>query len=195
MKKLLLLGAMLILGAVSFGDSINEIEVGADGKGTGKGSLGLVARGSVVDIASKVVLEIIPTVNAGIDGTSLEFNFGDMLPGDSAVHTGKFTARVLNNKVPVSIGDKLTTEVVDNGRTSNELKNTTGDVVGKIKYEKAGSSGFIDTDKTYEGVITSQINLNQDDKTKGTFYDTGAYVKINVNALEITTPGQGGGAD
>lgn len=195
MKKLLLLGAMLILGAVSFGDSINEIEVGADSKGTGKGSLGLVARGSAVDIASKVVLEIIPTVNAGIDGTSLEFNFGDMLPGDSAVHTGKFTARVLNNKVPVSIGDKLTTEVVDTGRTSNELKNTTGDVVGKIKYEKAGSSGFIDTDKTYEGVITSQINLNQDDKTKGTFYDTGAYVKISVNDLSISTPQPEAGAD
>lgn len=191
MKKLLLLGAMLILGAVSFGDSVNELEVTGT-TGTGKGSLGLVARGSAVDIASKVVLEIIPTVNAGIDGTSLEFNFGDMLPGDSAVHTGKFIARVLNNKVPVSIGDKLTTEVVDTGRTSNELKNTMGDVVGKIKYEKAGSSGFIDTDKTYEGVITSKINLNQDDKTKGTFYDTGAYVKISVNDLSISTPAVGG---
>lgn len=195
MKKLLLLGAMLILGAVSFGDSINEIEVGADGKGTGKGSLGLVARGSAVDIANKVVLEIIPTVNAGIDGTSLEFNFGDMLPGDSAIHTGKFTARVLNNKVPVSIGDKLTTEIVDNGRTSNDLKNTMGVVVGKIKYEKTGASGFIDTDKTYEGVITSKINLNNTETTTGTFYDTGAYVKISVNDLSISTPQPEAGAD
>lgn len=191
MKKLLLLGAMLILGAVSFGDSVNEIEVGTNGKGTGKGSLGLVARGSAVDIANKVVLEIIPTVNAGIDGTSLEFNFGDMLPGDSAVHTGKFTARVLNNKVPVNINGKLTTEVKE---VSNDLKNTMGVVVGKIKYEKTGASGFIDTDKTYEGVITSKINLNNTETTTGTFYDTGAYVKISVNALEITTPAQVGGA-
>lgn len=188
MKKLLLLGAMLILGAVSFGDSVNEIEVGTNGKGTGKGSLGLVARGSAVDIANKVVLEIIPTVNAGIDGTSLEFNFGDMLPGDSAIHTGKFTARVLNNKEAVKIpANKLTTAIVDT-RSDSTLKNTMGVTVGKIKYEKAGSSGFIDTDKTYEGVITSKINLNKDENTTGTFYDTGAYVKISVNDLNISTP-------
>ena len=194
MKKLLLLGAMLILGAVSFGDSINEIEVSGT-TGTGKGSLGLVARGSAVDIANKVVLEIIPTVNAGIDGTSLEFNFGDMLPGDSAIHTGKFTARVLNNKEAVKIpAGKLTTTIVDN-RSDSALKNTMGVVVGKIKYEKAGSSGFIDTDKTYEGVITSKINLNNTETTTGTFYDTGAYVKISVNDLSISTPQPEAGAD
>lgn len=183
MKKLLFLGSILMVGAISFGASINEIV-----DNNGKGSLGLIAKGSSIDITNKVVLEIIPTVSAGTDGTSLEFNFGDMIPGDSAVVTGKFTARVLNNKQPVSIKDKLTAEIKDDSRTSGQLKNTLGNVVGTIVYEKAGSSGFIDTDTTYEGTITSKVNINKDNNAKGTFLDNGAYVKISVNSLQISAP-------
>lgn len=185
MKKLLLLGAILMLGSFAYGSSVNEIN------GTeGRGSLGLITTGSAMDVTNSVVLEVRPTLSAGIDGNSLEFNFGDLLPGASEVRTGKFKAQVLNKGVPVVLSNNtLKVNVMGNNgaemEAQQDLKNTAGVAVGKILYSKAGGSGFIDTGKTYEGIITSAVNINSDENAQGTFSDSGAFVKIQVNQLEI----------
>lgn len=191
MKKFLLIGAMLILGATSFSSVISEIEESTN-KGSGKGSLGLITRGNSVDIANDVYLEIIPTVSAGPDRNSLEFNFGDLTPTSSAVLTGKFTAQVLNKTVPVKLSDSTITVEVKDDREHKKLKNTAGATVGTIEYTKAASSGLVNSDLTYNGVITSRVNIgakvtgNDEVITpEGTFLDTGAYVKVTINNLEL----------
>lgn len=185
MKKLLLLGAILMLGSFAYGSSINEI----NGK-EGRGSLGLITTGSAMDITNEVVLEVKPTLSAGIDGNSLDFNFRDLLPGSSEMRTGKFTAQVLSKGVPIVLSNNtLNVSVKDsNGAdmtTQQDLKNTAGVTVGKILYSKAGGSGFIDTGKTYEGIITSTVNIDNKKEAQGTFKDMGAFVKIQVTQLEI----------
>lgn len=185
MKKLLLLGAILMLGSFAYGSSVNEIN------GTeGRGSLGLITTGSAMDVTNSVVLEVRPTLSAGIDGNSLEFNFGDLLPGASEVRTGKFKAQVLNKGVPVVLDNNTLNVTVKGADGTNmtqqqELKNTAGVAVGKILYSKAGGSGFIDTGKTYEGIITSAVNIDNKKEAQGTFADNGAFVKIQVTQLEI----------
>ena len=96
MKKILLLGALLILGTVSFGKTEVLQGVTADGETTysGNTSLQLISEGNAVAVVNNVWLEIMPMMSKGPNGASIEFDFGELQKGQVAVTEGSFYAEV-----------------------------------------------------------------------------------------------------
>ncbi|WP_027129250.1 hypothetical protein [Fusobacterium perfoetens] len=193
MKKLLL-GALLIVGATSFGAVSSELKTTDTGpdpkKYSGSGSLGLVSRGEVVSAANKVMLIITPTVSAGADGTSLAFEHGQILVGDSSELTGKFEAKVVtgaNNEI-LPITNELAVQLIvgtDNvkqGEYSNTvelIKGTSTDTT--LAYQLTNDSGL--QGNIYRGTILSKVMAG--DKA-GTFLDRGSKIEVTVTDLPAT---------
>ncbi|MCI6152123.1 MAG: hypothetical protein MR673_03225 [Fusobacterium perfoetens] len=196
MKKLLL-GALLIVGATSFGAVSSELKDTSPGTNvySGSGSLGLVSRGEVVDATGKIMLIITPTVSAGADGTSLAFEHGQILTGNSSELTGKFEAKVVtgaNNEIVPITKDNLTVQLsvgsqnnVTQGTYSTEVELVTGDTNGTseptLAYQLTNDSGL--QGNIYRGTILSKVKAN--DKV-GTFLDRSGKIEVTVTDLSAT---------
>ena len=93
MKKLFL-AAMLVVGATSFGAVVKPVN---QAKGTTDALLPLVVTGNVVE-PTDLMLEVTPVLNAGPDGKSLAYDFGDMIQGiTKQTLNGTFTVRLLTS--------------------------------------------------------------------------------------------------
>lgn len=202
MKKMLLIGAMLVLGATSFAERIADLGDGTSAA-TGGTKLDVVTRGEVVDGTKKHLLIITPTVSAGADGTSLEFDFGNMKKGSSSTLTGKFTAVVqkkgttdlipltgstitvaINGGTAIGGDDKrkqfdlMSAEVDTNGAQKN-----LGSLVYELGQGSEGTNGLINADKTYEGKVSATVSL---DKTNtGNFYHNGGRIDFSISNIKL----------
>ncbi|MCI6152122.1 MAG: hypothetical protein MR673_03220 [Fusobacterium perfoetens] len=197
MKKLLL-GALLIVGATSFGAVSSELKGTGSGpdpkKYSGSGSLGLVSRGEVVDATGKIMLIITPTVSAGADGTSLAFEHGQILTGNSSELTGKFEAKVVtganNEIVPITdteLGVKLyaeknsTTSETTQGSYSKTPIDLVGPAGSTLAYQLTNDSGL--QGNIYRGTILSKVTAGT---TPGTFLDRSGKIEVTVTDLSAT---------
>lgn len=94
MKKILLLGALLILGTVSFGKTEIIQEDTPGGTYSGNSSLQLITEGNAVSPVDGVWLEIAPMSSAGTQNNSIEFQFGELKAGQVLTAEGSFYAEV-----------------------------------------------------------------------------------------------------
>ena len=91
MKKLFLT-AMLVVGATSFGAVVKSVN---QAQGTTEALLPLVVTGNVIE-PTDLMLEVTPVLNAGPDGKSLAYDFGDLIKGMSKqTLNGTFNVRLL----------------------------------------------------------------------------------------------------
>ena len=208
MKKILLIGAMLVLGAVSFGKDYILQETSTktyDGKATMK----LIVDGKAISPVEGAYLEIVPVMSKGPNGTSMEFRFGDLKPGEVAVTEGSFYAEVKEytpKLQPDSGFDenklKFTSVATSNiGMTAGQIyvglkKGTnyankqdssvsvaaSGKADATITYELLGTSGLTGNNDRYEGYIKSTVAVAKA-ATTGDFYDTGVALVVKVHEL------------
>lgn len=96
MKKLLL-SALLAASATSLAAIVTPIN-GPAGSNTTIGYLPITVKGNVID-ATNLVMELVAEDNAGPDGRTMTFNFGDLVRGSDAESLiGTFRVRLLRTK-------------------------------------------------------------------------------------------------
>lgn len=204
MKKLLLIGAMLIVGATSFSASITELVQGtAEGKYSGTGLLDINSTGKILDPTGRAMLVINPITNAGPDGESMLFDFGSVGKGVEVKQVGKFEVEVLTKKtidgqkqiVKSDLTEKIGIKLSRNGGNGQDKINkftvmSATDATKKmvdLSYQLSGSNGLINGGKTYSGeiLITAYRPLKTDDANDGSNYIAGRFDDKSVS-LEVT---------
>lgn len=204
MKKLLLIGAMLIVGATSFSASITELVQGtAEGKYSGTGLLDINSTGKILDPTGRAMLVINPITNAGPDGESMLFDFGSVGRGVEVKQVGKFEAEVLTKKtidgqkqiVKSDLTGKIGIKLSRNGGNGQDKINkftvmSATDATKKmvdLSYQLSGSNGLINGGKTYSGeiLVTAYRPLKTDDANDGSNYIAGRFDDKSVS-LEVT---------
>lgn len=189
MKKLLMIGAILVMGTLGYASQTTELDPTA---GTGKTSLSLKTTGNVVSAANKVLLVITPTRSAGPNGDSLDFNFGTLTEGQSNTLVGKFTAEVITGdtqrKYGILTSDNLTVKLmkgtVKKDSFDNTVKNSNNEDVAKISYTLTKASRITNSGKTYEGEIEAIATPLNAGKT-GLFLDRELNVNVVVKGIEM----------
>lgn len=209
MKKLLMVGAMLVLGATSFAGVEVELNNTSGTNYSGKGTMTVGSTGYAVEGVTNGTLIVTPTMSEGADGTSLEFKFGDLVKGSNEVATGRFKAEIVKddgsgNQVTVNLNNAITakletvtsdgagtTTITDKGNKIEaiDLKPSNGGVkFGILSYEltsqKENNAG-----KTYEVEVMTTVSIDKDATYTGVFSDKSARVAINVTGA-WKTPGK-----
>lgn len=171
MKKLLLLSLLSTLGITSF----------AAVQGTeNKAEMPIVVRGSVID-KTGVNLIIEPIKNAGVNGTSMEFDFGGIVQGQTQSLEGTFaiyranSTDVISNdlaKIEVGILNPAGTGVV-----ADDASKAGAD--GKVSLQYSVSSTLNPEKNRIEGAIAVIADVADDADTKS-FLDTTKKLAIIV---------------
>lgn len=199
MKKLLLLGALLVVGATSFAynqtDSLGVVSAGGGSSTEGSVGLYLVAKGEVKAPATdEYMLQITPTITSENSTDSIVFAFTDLAPGVTKKVEGEFEAKIYLGSA------SGTTEVdIPAGKISSKLQvngaDATGGIatvnlvgansegadpvnVGELTYTLNGQ--LTDT-KTYTGKIEAELEVATTAKSS-TFNDSSAGVVVTVEA-------------
>lgn len=201
MKKMLFIGAMLIVGMTAFAGRGVVIGSSSDSTASGDARLGIETIGEVVDETNNVLLVVKPTISAGDDDTSLHFKFQDVKAGSGKSINGEFTVEVLNNGIPVSItkngeaaGDlALDVQLVNGGGNKNattitsklkKLVTANGgseEEIGDLTYTLDGKEE--NNKKLYRGTVTSNVVI--DAGKSGAFRDDTAKLDITLSGLTI----------
>lgn len=175
MKKLFL-AAMLVVGATSFGAVVKPVNQAA---GNTEALLPLVVTGNVVE-PTDLMLEVTPVLNAGPDGKSLAFDFGDLIKGTSKqTLNGTFTTRLLtSDKKESYFASAPTYEIVmaDGSQASNTKKTLGNDVALEYSLSQPKGEAGVKTNRGTVVVSADATNAT----TAGLFTDTGLSVKISV---------------
>lgn len=177
MKKLFL-AAMLVVGATSFGAVVKPINQAA---GNTDALLPLIVTGNVID-PTDLMLEVTPVLNAGPDGKSLAYDFGDLIKGLSKqTLNGTFNVRLLAKDGSESyFANEPTYKIVNadgsevpNSKATNTLNNGV-----KVDYSLAQPKGEAGV-KLNRGTVVVSADATAA-TTTGLFTDTGLSVKISV---------------
>lgn len=209
MKKLLMLGAILILGTVGYGAKKADIIQDADGNYIADTTLTLRTKGNVVDTTNNAVLVITPMNGTGANNDKLMFHFGSVAPGETTTLKGRFKAEVIKEEkgtepdatfttkygqltkenIKVGLAEKTGTTDPEIGVSKVSIKDRvvnergTDTKIGSITYTLSNASGIQDSGRAYEGEIISTFTA--DDAAKGNFTDTGVMVVVNVTNVEV----------
>lgn len=214
MKKLLLIGAMLIVGATSFSAKVIELKEDSSGSKTwsGEGNMPINSTGTILDATGKAMLVITPVTNAGPDGESMLFDFGSVTRGKELKQVGKFTAEVMTkkngkivkadlSKAETSIEVKLfkgSSEGANSGKSIAKFTVTDPAVVGEnnklvdLSYQLSGSNGLTNSGQTYSGEIVATAyrpektdTTNEGEKyISGRFDDKSVILQVKVSGVE-----------
>lgn len=198
MKKLLFMGALLIVGATAFGAVSAEFSGYSDGNvtsGSATANLRLASRGTVIDTTNKAVLVVTPTVNAGADGETLSFDFSSIVKNATLPQTleGKFTVEIISNDKKLPFGNDAEIDVslaMVDGTTLNDdsmirgiklYDLTTGDDADQNKGKEIGTLGYTlsgvqTNDMTYTGTVNASVVATE----SGSFNDKSAMVTVAV---------------
>lgn len=216
MKKLLLIGAMLIVGATSF--SARVIELTETGSGTkkwsGEGNMPINSTGTILDATGKAMLVITPVTNAGPDGESMLFDFGSVTRGKELKQIGKFTAEVITKKAGGIVkadlskqGTSIEVKLVQGTNSGSRIdKFTVTDpaIAGTknklvdLSYQLSGSNGLTNSGKTYSGEILATAyrpekktgdQADQEDYISGRFDDKSVTLQVKVSGVEDIVTG------
>lgn len=179
MKKLFLT-TMLIVGATSFGAVVKPVNQSV---GTTDALLPLIVTGNIIE-PTDLMLEVTPALNAGADGKSLSYDFGDLIKGTSKqTLRGTFIARLLTqtNKESYFI-EKPKYSIVKavDGTSADEGVGTpkTLDNGVTLTYGLAQPDGEAGV-KVNRGTVVVSADASGA-TTSGLFTDTGLSVKISV---------------
>lgn len=189
MKKLLLIGAMLIVGATSF--SAVTVDLGSGTTYTGTGRLPIESEGNILDSTGRVVLVVNPTDNAGTDGESLMFNFGAVGRGRAETLIGRFEAMVLRNNQKVNIsGANIEVKLEKNGATPQDAHKLTvmksGSATEKLvdlTYELSGINGLDASGTVYNGEVIASAFRPLKQAADGNTYVDGEFIDNSISLV------------
>lgn len=214
MKKLLLLGALLVVGATSFSaiasptpDTDQTASFGDGASATTKSvGLNLITRGDVIAPQDgEFMLVISPTVNGGTDGKSIEFNFQNLIPGETRKVQGGFEAKIIEgaagagNDTDVKLTDEqkatFSTLFSVNGteKDTQSIKLAVNDTTTKAKLGDltySVSSSFAGDSIRYVGVVEAEVAV-LGNASAGSFMNSEADVVVKVTDLTLK-PAVGG---
>lgn len=216
MKKLLFVGALLLVGATSFG-AVSQVmmdDTGAETATTGlkgKASIMVSAQGNIIDATGKAVLVVTPTLSAGPNGDELLFDFIDLVKGETQSLTGRFTAQVVNEGTKdgqnifraLSFGEaKVAVTLEDTGKTASSSTVTDNGTIPGIKlYDKSGAdpdsstegvqpigslSYQLKTTKTSDDTYTGIVTASVKADAAGSFINKDALVTVEVTNFSYT---------
>lgn len=197
MRKLLMIGSILILGITAFAGVESDI---INGNGEAKMTVG--SRGIATDGTTAGKLIVTPIHNAGQDGASLEFNFNDLVRGKSQKSMASFKAEVVNESgelatledsnvevklQKVEIGTSGNSTITDKGNviTGIEIKNANSEKLGTLAYEIT-SNRINNSGKTLEVEVVSTVDIDDAEYT-GNFMDESMRISIAVKNLNSPT--------
>jgi hypothetical protein len=159
MKKVLLLGAILVLGTVANGASAsgNTILENLDATGNGTAVLEVEVRGKVVsDTGLTLAVQI--DSEASTNGKGMVLQMPDMFVNATASQTGTFTTALLKNKAEVAmLTGTLSTEIKAVGATG-----TPNAVTGAVVDANSVAN---DVTMDYSLTTAGVVNLSQQTHT------------------------------
>lgn len=177
MKKLLLT-ALLAVSATAFGAITTTVVTGTE-----TGALPVVVKGNVIE-ATKLTMELTALDNAGVDGRSMTFNFGDLVKGISDdTLVGTFQVRLLKVKngkteeVAFAGAPQYTLLKGTESPNSTFTVNTTNNV--KLDYVLQGTQGTAGITKNTERLA---VTASAKSAEVGQFTDSS--IKIQVTLQE-----------
>lgn len=205
LKKTLLLGAMLVVGATAFGSM--EIMEGNAGKWSGAADLKLRASGTVVDLQDKFGLLVRPT-KGGVDNDII-IEFGNVAKGETTGFiTSGFEAFVVSNDASGNLlkhkltnaGTKIAAEFVGRDQTGESVLDT---IVGTNKdkmdsniyvsvngeekqvgtIQHTLSSSIEGNERDFSGTVNSKLVVKADAPT-GSFASDAGKVRVTVTDFE-----------
>ena len=179
MKKLFLT-AMLVVGATSFGAVVKPVN---QASGTTEALLPLVVTGNVIE-PTDLMLEVTPVLNAGPDGKSLAYDFGDLIKGMSKqTLNGTFNVRLLTvDKSESYFATAPTYTIVKaDGQEAQPADLTEKELSNKVKlnYSLAKPSGEAGV-KLNRGTVVVSADATNGEAVTGLFTDTGLSVKVSI---------------
>lgn len=186
MKKYLL-GALLVIGATSFGAVAVPVTAASS-----TATLPVKVVGRVLDLATTKILVVTPMKNAGVNGGALEFDFGDLVEGQIQQLEGTYKIEVIMQNgsqvalttqptavlvggTPVGSGNKKATVNIGTGNQTD-----TNDVTLTYSLSELAKQA----DKSYAGSLTVDAKV-ESGADAGTFVDRTVGIKVEVTGVTI----------
>ncbi len=190
MKKYLL-GALLVIGATSFG-AVAVPVTGSGSDGTAKADLPVKVVGTVLDNKTSKVLVVTPLKNAGVSSGSLEFDFGNLIEGQSQQLDGTFKIEVMGSGKPVELTTPPTVALVGGNTIGSDNKKATVNVAtadpadtSDVTLTYALTNLVKQSDNSYLGGLTVDADVKTGAKA-GAFVDRTIGVQIGVSGVTTT---------
>lgn len=190
MKKYLL-GALLIIGATSFG-AVAVPVTGTSGTGSAAADLPVKVVGKVLDSATKKVLVVTPMQNAGVSSGSLQFDFGNLIEGQDQQLDGAFKIEVMQNGAAVALTKDPTASLSGVSVTGTDAKQTTVQVSttdpaspDDVTLTYTLSNLSKQSDNSYLVTLTVGAKVEAG-ANAGTFTDTSVGVKVKVDNVSMS---------
>ena len=192
MKKYLL-GALLIIGATSFGAVAVPVTSSASGStGTAAADLPVKVVGTVLDSKTSKVLVVTPMKNAGVSSGSLEFDFGNLIEGQSQQLDGTFKIEVMGNGKPVELTTSPTVALEggtavggDNKKATVEVNTGNTTKQNDVTLTYTLSTLAKQSDNSYLGTLTVGAKVESGADT-GTFVDASVGIKVKVDNVSMS---------
>lgn len=161
MKKLLLV-SLFILGATSFA---------AVSGTTDKAEMIIKVKGNVI-AKTETNLIIEPVKNAGIDGSSMAFDFGSLVEGTSQSLEGTFKVYKANSSVLATPGRTVSVGILNaNGTDTTPTAETTNVGRSNVKVKYVVNTVASSDNKEINGVLDVNVTAPTG-AVAGTFLDT-----------------------
>lgn len=189
MKKYLL-GALLIIGATSFG-AVAVPVTGTGGTGSAAADLPVKVVGTVLDNKTSKVLVVTPLKNAGVSSGSLEFDFGNLIGGQVQQLDGTFKVEVMANGKAIALNDTPTVSLEGGNQAGSDNKKATvevntGDTAAQddVTLTYALTNLVKQSDNSYLGGLTvdAKVKTGAD---AGVFVDRTVGIKVEVTGVTI----------
>lgn len=187
MKKYLL-GALLVIGARSFSAVAVPI---TSSSGTAAADLPVKVVGTVLDSKTSKVLVVTAMKNAGVNGGSLEFDFGNLIEGQDQQLDGTFKVEVMQSGAAVALSIPPTATLEGGTAVGTDKKKATVDVSTANPDNKDDvtltyglSTLGKQSDNSYLGTLTvgAKVKAGAD---AGTFVDRTVGIKVEVTGVTI----------
>lgn len=190
MKKYLL-GALLIIGATSFGAVAVPVTAASGSTGTGTATLPVKVVGRVLDSATAKILVVTPMKNAGVNGGALEFDFGDLVEGQIQQLEGTYKIEVMQNGSQVALSTPPTSVLVGGTPVGSGNKKATVNIgtgnqtdANDVTLTYSLSELAKQADKSYTGLLTVDAKV-ESGADAGTFVDRTVGIKVEVTGVTI----------
>lgn len=191
MKKYLL-GALLLIGATSFGAvAVPVTNSGSGSTGTATADLPVKVVGTVLDSTTSKILVVTALKNAGVSGGTLEFDFGNLIGGQSQQLDGTFKVEVMGNGKPMTLTNTPTVTLVGGTAVGSDNKKATvnvgtGDLTNTddVTLTYALTNLVKQSDNSYLGGLTVDAKVKTNAKA-GAFVDRTIGVQIGVTGVTI----------
>ena len=187
--KNFLLGALLIVGSSAFGAVAMPV-TGSGSSGTGTAKLPVKVVGTVIDTATTTTMVITPLKNAGVNGNTMEFEFGDLVEDQTQQLEGTYKIELRKNGTPatftaipistleggtaVGSGNKKATSIIGIGGGTDDVALTY--TLGELSVQG---------DKTYVGSLTVDAKV-KDNANAGVFIDRSVGIKVEVTGQTMS---------